>query len=77
MAIRINPRALEAAVKAAREDWGFAWEDLPAERRKEILGQAATLLRAYDEAKSDDLTARRAAPITPIHAAAGGADLLL
>lgn len=61
--IRINPRALEAATKAAFEsgpDRGAgSWDAALEASRKVSLAQAATLLRAYEDAKADDLKARR------------------
>jgi hypothetical protein len=60
--IRINPRALEAACKAALEGGrlGRRWDELSDDERRGVLAQGAALLRAYDEAKVADLGARRA-----------------
>jgi hypothetical protein len=62
MAIRINPRALEAACKTlidgdpARPNWAAR---SPADRRS-IIASAESLPRLYDEEKALDLAGRRA-----------------
>jgi hypothetical protein len=60
-AIRVNPRALEAATRKALEAGGLQrrWDDLTEEERRGCLIQADILIRAYADAKEADLADRR------------------
>ena len=60
-AIRINPRALEVATRAALAVGKLQrqWESLTDAERRGCLAQAETLLRVYADAKAADLVARR------------------
>lgn len=63
-AIRINPRALEAAASARFDDERFfayeaKWASRPAAFRRAVLGWCEGFLRAYDEARDADLARRR------------------
>jgi hypothetical protein len=60
-AIRVNPRALEAATRKALEAGGLQrrWDDLSEAEQRGCLAQAETLIRAYADAKEADLATRR------------------
>lgn len=61
--IRINPRALKVATKAALGAGPLqrSWDELSEPEQRGCLQQAETLIRAYVAAKADDLETRRAA----------------